>query len=175
MGTEKRHSPALLTCGILASNQPLFDEVIGLLTSEWGTILLMSDPIPFTFTEYYDEEMGPAIIRSYAGFDVLIEPDAIFSIKRMTNLFENRFLVDGRRQVNLDPGYITLAKLVLATTKDATYRIYGGDGIYAESTLFYKSGTFCPWPWTYPDYREIKTVKFFNELRSLYKAKLRSL
>ena len=42
------------------------------------------------------------------------------------------------RPLNLDPGYLTLGKLVLASTKDFAHRIYLGRGIYAEMTLFYR-------------------------------------
>ncbi len=175
MGSEKHHSPVLLVCGILAANDNLASEIISILEAKWGTTVSISSRIPFDFTKYYDKEMGEGILRFYMGFDNLVEAGKIGDIKRQSNLIEKNFTIDGKRQVNIDPGYITLAKLVLATTKDATHRIYLGNGIFAESTLFFKSGTFYPWQWTYPDYRHDNTIQYFNTLREIYRQKLQSV
>jgi hypothetical protein len=72
----------------------------------------------------------------------------------------------------LDPGYVTLAKMVLATTKDFAHRLYLGDGIYAESTLRFRKKQFEPWEWTYPDYRTDEYREFFGRVRECYKDKL---
>ena len=74
--------------------------------------------------------------------------------------------------VNLDPGYLTTAKLVLATTKDFGHRVYLRDGIYAESTLHYIDGRWEPWPWTYPDYAGPRYHAFFERVRERFKQKL---
>ncbi|MCH6545716.1 MAG: DUF4416 family protein, partial [Deltaproteobacteria bacterium] len=42
------------------------------------------------------------------------------------------------RQVNIDPGYLAASKMVLATTKDASHRIYLGSGIYGEAALMFR-------------------------------------
>jgi hypothetical protein len=74
--------------------------------------------------------------------------------------------------VNLDPGYVSLSKLVLATTKDYSHRIYVGSGMYAESALHFENGQWTAWPWTYPDYAGPRYHAFFGHVRELYKAKL---
>ncbi|MDX9703164.1 MAG: DUF4416 family protein [Candidatus Auribacterota bacterium] len=175
MGIEKDHLPVMLICAVLAADTDYLARAISSLTGEFGDIAMQSDVIPFDFTEYYNEEMGSSIVRQYFGFERLISPDQIADIKRCTNAIEKTFATGNRRQVNLDPGYLTLAKLVLATTKDATHRLYLRDGIYAESTLFFKAKTFHIWQWTYPDYRAQSTIFFLNELREKYKDKLKSL
>ena len=71
--------------------------------------------------------------------------------------------------VNIDPGYVTLSKLVLATTKDYSHRIYIGKGIYGEVTLQYTKGTFTPFPHTYPDYQTRIAIEFFNQVRDFVK------
>ncbi|MDQ1318216.1 MAG: hypothetical protein QG588_1873, partial [Candidatus Poribacteria bacterium] len=105
-----------------------------------------------------------------------IQPEEIVEIKYFTNDVEKEFLLDGssKRQINLDPGYITPAKLILASTKDHIHRIYLRDGIYAEITLQMEGGTFRPWQWTYPDYRSEGYIKIFNEIRELYMQQLRN-
>ncbi|MBI4006928.1 MAG: DUF4416 family protein, partial [Planctomycetes bacterium] len=79
------------------------------------------------------------------------------------------------RPINLDPGYISEAKLVLASTKDFSHRIYLGKGIYAEVTLQYRNEQYESLPWTFPDYRTQQYQQFFLRVRSLYKEKLKSL
>ena len=83
---------------------------------------------------------------------------------------EDRSRSNGARTVNIDPGYITEAKLVLLTAKDFSHRIYQKDGIFAESTLFFQDHSFRPWPWTYPDYASAEMVEYFNQVRELYMA-----
>lgn len=172
MGCEKQHIPVLLICGILASDRASMDSAIAVLEQELGSVLCSSEIIPFDYTDYYAQETGDNILRCYLGFDRLIDPFDLYDIKRQTNKIEQDYVVDGNRMVNLDPGYISKAKLVLATTKDATHRIYGGNGIYAEATLYFEGKTYHPWKWTYPDYRNKKNIDFFNRLRQKYKTKL---
>jgi hypothetical protein len=94
--------------------------------------------------------------------------------KHLTNELERLWSMGGKhRQVNLDPGYLDLAKVVLATTKDYTHRLYIGAGMYAEVTLRYHRNSYQPWEWTYPDYREATALTFFNQLREVYKEQLR--
>jgi hypothetical protein len=70
------------------------------------------------------------------------------------------------RPLNLDPGYLTEAKLVLASTKDRDHRVYLDRGIYAEVTLHYQRGRgWQPRPWTYPDYRSEPYLQFFTRCR----------
>ena len=73
------------------------------------------------------------------------------------------------RPVNIDPGLITPAKLILATTKDHAHRIYLGRGIHAEVTLRYVGRKWTPWPWTYPDYAAPTYHSFFDQVREMLK------
>ena len=95
--------------------------------------------------------------KQFLAFERLIDPAELAAIKRQTNEWEAEYAALGRhpepRPLNLDPGYITAAKLVLASTKDHAHRIYLQDGIYAEVTLAYRHRRWQPLEWTYPDYR----------------------
>jgi hypothetical protein len=95
------------------------------------------------------------------------------AIKRQTNDLEAGSSVEDRRQVNIDPGYVSLSKLVLATTKNHAHRIYLSDGIYAEVTLHYRDGAFRGYPWTYPDYASSEYCALFQKVRDLYRRQLR--
>ncbi|MBU0683105.1 MAG: DUF4416 family protein [Candidatus Omnitrophica bacterium] len=124
--------------------------------------------VPFDYTKYYCEEMGSPLKRKEISFKKLVETKKIPDIKLLTNKIEDKFCEKNKRTVNIDPGYITAAKLVLLTTKDFVHRVYLGKCIFAESTLFYQNNTFNAWPWTYPDYASKEMVDYFNKVREVY-------
>ena len=62
---------------------------------------------------------------------------------------------------------LAYAKLVLASTKDRDHRIYLDRGIFAENTLFFRSGQWQIRPWTYPDYQQADYHQFLMECRDL--------
>ena len=172
MGRLRIPSEAALFAGILRAGDIPPSRVEDTLEREFGRILLRSEAFLFTESDYYNEEMGSPIWRSYLAFDRTIPMDGIAEIKRISNRIEEEtFSRNGKRSVNIDPGYLTSGKVVLATTKDYGHRVYLRDGIYAEVTLRYNAGEkrFTPWEWTYRDYRKEPTLRFFNELRALYR------
>ncbi len=132
---------------------------------KFGRIDFESEALNFIHTDYYEKEFGKDLTRVFVSFKKLIPADRLPAIKIITNNFEARSSRNKLRRINIDPGYLELSKFVLATTKDYMHRIYLGDGIYAEITLFYRKGSFCPWEWTYPDYRTPATHDFCREVR----------
>lgn len=146
----------------------------GLLTKRFGKIDFESAVLDFGHTKYYREEMGEGLKRRFISFSRLIRPSRLAAIKLLTNKIEQKMCA-GRpgRVINIDPGCLGLAKLVLATTKDHSHRIYLSKGIYAEVTLFYRDKSFRPCEWTYPDYRTQEYADIFNEIRAIYAKQLR--
>lgn len=174
MGTVHQPAKVQLFCALLLAPDIPLREVETTLEHTYGSIVLRSPSLPFTQTTYYEHEMGKQLSRLYVAFAACIPMDHLARIKHTTNRFETFWSTTrGQRRVNLDPGYLDMAKVVLATTKDHSHRLYIGDGIFAEVTLRYKHKTFQPWEWTYPDYRLPTTLAFFQELRDLYRLQLR--
>jgi hypothetical protein len=136
---------------------------------QYGSVLLASPAFDFTETDYYTATMGPDLKKQFLAFERPIDPAALAGIKRQTNDWEAEYaglgLYPEIRPLNLDPGYITAAKLVLASTKDHAHRIYLRDGIYAEVTLSYRHRHWQPMEWTYPDYRREDYQQFFTQCR----------
>jgi len=136
----------------------------------FGPVALASDAFDFTETDYYATTMGVGLKKLFFAIESPIDPANLAAIKRQTNDWEAEYAALHRhaepRPLNLDPGYITPAKLVLASTKDHAHRIYLGDGIFAEVTLSYRSGRWQPLNWTYPDYRRADYQQFFTTCRS---------
>ncbi len=76
--------------------------------------------------------------------------------------------------MNLDPGYVELSKVVLASTKNFYHRILVADGIYAEVTMHYEAGAWRSFPWTFPDFRSGRYAAFFDALRARYRTQLKT-
>ncbi len=172
MGTPHPPRKAALILGLLSSIPDLLHSAAERCAQEFGPIEITSDAVDFNFTQYYDAEMGTPIKRRFVSFSRLIEPDLLAELKLTSNAIEAEFAKSGGysvpRPINLDPGYVTAGKLVLATTKDYSHRICLRDGIYAEVTLIYRGRQFEPLPWTYPDYRTEQYIRFFTEVRAAY-------
>ena len=180
MGRIRAPQPVKLVVPMLAGAPELLEEATEALAASYGPPDYVSTAIPFCFTDYYEREHGPGLLRRIVAFCDLIDPGRLAAIKRHTNDLEGRWAVAGeegappRRRVNLDPGYLAAGKLVLATTKDQAHRLYLGEGIYAEVTLAYRAGDWRPWPWTYPDYRTEAYHAVLRNIRRLYMAQLRA-
>lgn len=173
MGKIKKPRPVKLLVGMISAGQELFDLAQHKLKERFGRIDFFSQILPFTTTDYYCQEMGSNLQRRFISFEELINQEELPDIKIFTNLMEEEFSIDSKRRINLDPGYISLSKLVLATTKDYQHRIYIRDGIYAEVTLRFKSGRFQTWEWTYPDYKTETYLEIFLHIRKLYVEQLK--
>jgi hypothetical protein len=130
-------------------------------------------PIPFSWSEYYSQEMGESLLKMYISYEIPSDRGELSTVKLMTNAIENEYAVDNKRIINIDPGYIARDKVVLATTKDFYHRIYLRDGIYAEVTLHYKRGQYRFFSWTYPDYRQPDIYQFFEKSRASLVKELR--
>jgi hypothetical protein len=169
MGVPHLFEEPILFIGALFSEKIIFDEVFPLLQDDFGDVLFQSSILPWEYSDHYNEELGTPIYRKFIFFDRVIDPSTLADIKLSTNSLENTFSQTGNRRINLDPGYLTLAKVVLASTKNYSHRIYIGKGIYAELALFYKDRHFLTLPWTYNDYKDQTYISMFTTVRNLLK------
>jgi len=164
-----------LFVGII-SRKDRIPEATQHLEKEIGKIEKVSPEIPFEFTKYYEKEFGEGLFRVWVVFEGLVEEEILAKIKKKTISIEEKTKREEKRSYNLDPGVLTLSKLVLATTKNYAHRVALGDGLYAEVTLIYRKETnsFVPLPWTYPDYKTDVALRFFNNVRRRLKEELRN-
>ena len=171
MGFIKQPEKAKLFTALLSKQKNLFNTVKEKLSFHFGPLEFTSPVYPWSKSRYYEKEMGTDLWRVFLFFERPVEQDALSDIKILTNELETFFkdtAIHGspERPVNIDPGYLTLAKVVLASTKNYSHRIYIGKGIYAELTLFFMNKTFQPLPYTYPEYRIDAHIAMFNEVRN---------
>lgn len=177
MGRILAPAPALAIVAVISRHEAAFAWTERQITSHWGAIGLVSDRFEFTETEYYEPEMGTGLKKQFLTLADLIDPGSLAGRKLQTNDWEAAYGTVGKhaepRPLNLDPGYLTLAKLVLASTKDHAHRVYLHSGVYAEVTLQFRGGAWQPWPWTYPDYRRADYHAFFLRARELLRERLK--
>ena len=169
MSKPRDPRPVKLLMALLYARPEYANQIRDRLESLFGPQELESDEFEFDHTDYYTQEMGEGLRKKLVSFLRPVRPEDLPEIKLYTNDLEREFSSENRRRINIDPGYLTFDRLVLATGKDSAHRIYLRDGIYAEVTLLYQSGAFLPLPWTYPDYRRTELGKFLHRVREQYK------
>lgn len=177
MGDLHTHPDVLLVVALFSRHDEAFAWASETLSAAHGPVALASDRFDFAETNYYEATMGPRLRKQFWAFARPFEPAALVEAKLATNRWEAEYAALGRhnepRPLNLDPGYITPAKLVLASTKDHAHRVYLDRGIYAEVTLHYQHGAWRAADWTFPDYRRPEYHAFFVACREYLRRRQR--
>ena len=169
MGEIREHSPVLLFMAAFSRHAEALDWAQRTAEGAWGPVALSSERFDFRETRFYESTMGVGLAKVFFAFERLIDPAQLPLLKHQTNEWERQCREQAGwpepRPLNMDPGYLTQAKLVLATTKDRDHRIYLDRGIFAEGTLYYQHGLWRARPWTYPDYQRSDYHQFFVRCR----------
>ncbi len=171
-GAKPKVKPVKLVCGVLFTRGTDLALVDSRLTDEFGQIDGKSKPFDFIFTDYYAPEMGGDLKKQFYSFEKLVMPDCLPDIKHTTIGIEAEFAESGQRKVNIDPGYLEESKLVLASTKNFSHRVYLGGNIWAEVTMRFVGGKFITLEWTYSDWSQELAVEFLAKVRDVYKGQL---
>ncbi len=175
MSEPKNPLPCKLFSGIFSTDLNLLNEVKEELKKSLGKIDFESEIFDFNFTSYYEKEMGKNIKRIFYSFKDLIDPSEIVEIKYKTWEIEKKFTLEGKRRINIDPGYMDYFKVVLASFKEGGYKIYLGRGVYADITLWYEKGKFRPLLTSFPDFKENLYERTFLKIREIYKRNLKKM
>jgi hypothetical protein len=169
MAHVQPHTPALRLLAAFSRHTDALDWARQTASAAWGPVALESERFEHRETNYYDATMGTGLKKCFFAFETLADPAELAEWKLSSNRWERDYqrlgLHSESRPLNLDPGYLTEAKLVLATTKDRDHRIYLRDGIFAEVTLHFHRGQWEARPWTYPDYQRADYHEFFLRCR----------
>ena len=164
-----------LLAGILFSSKPLFENALRQFAEKTGGVQRRSQCYLFEETNYYAVEMSATLYRQYVSFSGVISLDDSIHWKRWACLVEDSLRVNGKRQVNLDPGYLDLHKIVLLSSKAAGHKIYLGDRVWADLALFKEKGGYRHFAWTFPDLRSHKYDSWFLQARVDFKNDLNML
>jgi hypothetical protein len=169
-------APVKLFIGMLSNDTSLFDKMQAVLEEIYGPVDIESPVWPWEHTSYYAKEMGEGLKRKFIFFKEHIGMLDVRDAKLRTVDIEKQYLNEnGGRSINLDPGYLDLARIVLVSTKDFSHKIYVGRGIYAEVTLTFDrlSNSYRVMPFTFPDFRDERYHGVFKEARKLYKLQIK--
>jgi hypothetical protein len=176
LGVEKEFEKVKLFAGFIYRETGLYRQVISQLQNIFSPVDSESETFDFDFTTYYNREMGTPLYKKFVSFKELIEPVRLPEIKILTNKIENETMASGGRIINIDPGYLSSANVILATTKNHYHRVPLQQGIYAHiEYVIKKKNTLTPLEWTYPDFRTTRYMDFFKELILLYKKNLKAI
>jgi hypothetical protein len=163
---------AKLFIGIIFSSEEAMLKAKKRLIRKFGKTDSETSYIPFSHTSYY-KGLGSNLYKVFFSFEKLAARDRLADIKLYTNRIEKNLSVKGKRIINIDPGYLTLSNVFLASCKEFFHRAYLGKGIYIENEYQYVNKEYVFWEWTYPDYKKIEYLAFFYELRKIYHGQIK--
>jgi hypothetical protein len=156
-----------------------FDWARTQFAAHFGPLQLTSERFPFNQTDYYAATMGPDLLKQFLVPKHLQDPGRLSRWKLLTNLWEEDYRAEAdcpeARPLNLDPGYLSEDKLVLASTKNHAHRLYLEHGIYGEVTLQFRARRWQTCPWTYPDYCQAGYQDFLLTCREYLRQQLRQI
>jgi hypothetical protein len=171
---RKLSLPVKFICAFLYREEDIYTATKKILCRKFGKIDFESERIDFNFTDYYEKEMGKPLFRKFLSFAKLPDASNFVKIKLFCIKIEKKLSQNGKRNINIDPGYLTEAKLVLTTTKDYSHRVYLSKGIHAEVTLYYSGGKFCDFATTYPDYQTAQYKEILLKIRKIYHEQIKN-
>jgi len=175
MGQPTPHNPVHIILAIFSRYEVALDWAQARVVATWGPIAMASSRFEFRETNYYQSTMGSDIRKQFLLCEQPHDPGELAAMKLLANAWEEEYAATAGlpepRPLNIDPGYLTLGKLVLASTKDFAHRIYLSRGIFAEVTLLYRHNRWQHHDFTFPDYRREDYQKFFSECREFVRTK----
>ena len=106
MGDIQFPEKAKLVAGLLTGDEDLFAIARHELERFLGPIEEVSRVWPFETTHYYEDELGPAILRQFVSFTEPFAMDRLAEVKLATNALELQLSASlsqpsGRRPVNI--------------------------------------------------------------------------
>ncbi len=175
MSHPREPVPAKIISSLFSPERGCIESVLVQVSEIFGPVDWVSPELFFDRTRYYAREMGWPLYRRFISFERLLPPDRLVEIKLRSNEIEKQYLHEGKRRINIDPGYISPERLILATGKNYVHRVYLSKGIYADLTLIYQKGSFKPVSWTYPDYADPEVIGYLNGVRKRYMEQSREM
>lgn len=150
-------------CAIMYPNASLLDKSVSILEKEFGKIKTKCPIYDFDFTDYYEKEFGKNLKKIIIVFEKTIEKKDLVKIREKAGEIEKSLSKDGKRTVNIDPGYISKDELVLATKKKKWFKEDLGNGVYAHKVLEFKNGEIITFNHTFPDYKTEFNQNYFKK------------
>jgi len=166
MAKLRRYQPVLPFIAVYFRESELLQKAVAEMGLVLGGFDKVSKSIDISYSRYYEEEMGSGLCKQWFASTILADPTRLAAWKLASNEIERKYALDGNRRVNIDPGFVGLSKVVLASLKDHPQRIPLSDGVFAETELTYEDGHWHNLPWTYWDYADNPVKSFLMDVRT---------
>ena len=153
--------------GLISNKENLFNEIKEELKNLYGEIIHETKIFSWNFTDYYEKELGKDLKKQFLFFKKPINQEEIVKIKLETNKLEDKYSKNKKRSINIDPGYLTEIKAVLASAKNKSYKIYIKNGIYGDPVLRYVNNSYQAFEHSFKDFKTKEYIEIFNEARKL--------
>jgi hypothetical protein len=167
-------TPVKLIAAVLYRDETLLETAFERIADTFSMVDHRGEGVAFVASNYYEAEMGPALKRGLISLQDLVHPGCLAQAKQTTREIENQLSDNGHRRVNIDIGYLDMFKVVLASFKGRTNKIYLSGGVWADMVLYYEKGRFRPFLWTFPDFKEGLYDDSLQAIRDRYKQQLKT-
>ena len=159
---------------ILVRQPSDFEDSMVALGEIFSEVDFIGEFFPFSLTDYYAPEMGEELRRGFVSFKKLIHPESLARSKRQARELERKLSLNGNRTVNIDVGYLDMFKIVLASFKGRSNKIYLEGGIWADMVMYYENGDFKTFSWGFPDFKSGIYNADLVDIRELYKEQFKA-
>lgn len=150
----------------MPEDERLFKDLYKELEKTWGKTQLISEWLDFSHTDYYTKEMGSGLKRRLILFKEPADQENLKNFKVKSWEIEEKYSINNKRQINIDPGFLTMERFILLTGKNYSHRIYLGEGVFADLTFVHENGEFTTLSWTYSDYKFKEIISFLERSRN---------
>lgn len=153
----------ILFIAVMYSSEDLLDKAKKELIQKYGKIKAESNPYNFSFTDYYEPEMGKNLKKIFLIFEKEISEQDLAGIKFFITEIEKKLSIDEKRTVNIDPGYLSETELVLATFKEKSFKEKIHDKVWVHKVLEFDNSKIIQFFHTFADYKDKKNQEFIIE------------
>lgn len=158
----------MMFIAVLYSGEYVYSKTVSLLKEKFGEVIIESKPYEFSFTDYYNKEMGIGLVKRFIVFKKEISKEELAEIRKKTGEIEDKFRVDGKRKINLDPGYINKKEVVLASVKRSDFKEELGNDIFAHRIYSFEDDKVKTFFHTFPDYKVKENIEFFLKIKDKF-------
>jgi len=172
MARKQEGGQGRLIVSVVHSSIDALADAVDALEKRFGAVQYETLEAECGSPDLYKEEMGDNLMRRFFSFERPIDRNMLPTVKSICAKIEAQYADKVHdycfRTVNLDPGILTPANLVMAAYREMNHRIYLEDGVFGELTLVWSKGQFVRLPWTDLDYCTDESIDFFCRVRSCF-------
>jgi hypothetical protein len=150
---------------ILFNTDENYNLAINKLIQTFGQIKTKSHIYNFTFSNYYEKEMGKNLKKQILIFKKQINKLDLIKIKQQTTEIEKQLATNNNRNVNLDPGYLSEKEFVLASNKPKSWKQKLDETTHAHTILTFNNNQIKQFHHTFPEFKD-KEIRAFLKTQS---------